>query len=90
MFARQRLRELAERTRLVRLQADLYRGLLRCDAVALRGRWTQLRTLQAGWQRHRALVTAGTLLGGLLFRRQAQRATVWLPAILAAWRWWRK
>lgn len=86
MAAQQRLSDLAERKRLLVLEADLHRALLRAEAVRVRTRLTWLNR-GGGNLRLRPWLLAGGALAGLVAARHAPTALKWLPTALAAWRW---
>jgi hypothetical protein len=88
MSAEKRLNELAERKRLLILEADLHRAVLQAEAGNLRARWQWIS--QA---REKFPVKAGWLVGsaaGLLAVRNWRRTLKLIPVGLTAWRWWRK
>lgn len=89
MAAQTRMNELAERKRLLVVQADLHRALLKAEMVNIRTRldWVgQVREKLPGglWW-----LTGGTVAGFLALRRWRTIAK-WLPAGFAAWRWFKK
>jgi hypothetical protein len=88
MPAEKRLSELAERKRLLILEADLHRALLQAEAAHLQARLQWLA--QA---REKISGKAGWVLGsaaGLLAVRNWRSALKLIPVGLTAWRWWRK
>jgi hypothetical protein len=89
MAAQEKLNELAERKRLLVLQADLHRAVLQAEVANARTRllWVgQVREKLPGgpWW------LAGGAVAGFFALRQWRTALKWLPAGLAAWRWFKK
>lgn len=88
MVAQTRLKELAERKRLLVLQADLHRAVLQAEVINARDRlaWVgQVREKLVGpWP------LVGGAAAGLLLVRKWRTALKWIPAGLSAWRWFRK
>ncbi|MHB1306356.1 MAG: hypothetical protein ACYDC1_06145 [Limisphaerales bacterium] len=83
------LKELADRKRLLILQADLHRALLRAELTRVGGRleWLELvREKVCG----RPWLLAGGAAAGLLTSGYWRPALKWLPGAIAAWRWFGK
>jgi hypothetical protein len=87
MSARQRLNELAEAKRLLALQGDLHRSLLRLDGCALRARFASLSAARAKLEAGRPLLFAGAVLAGVLAARRWRTLLRWAPTAVAAYRW---
>lgn len=88
MSAEKRLNELAERKRLLILEADLHRAVLQAEVGTLRAR---LRWISQA--REKFPGKAGWLVGstaGVLAVRNWRQTLKLVPVGLAAWRWWRK
>jgi hypothetical protein len=88
MSAEKRLNELAERKRLLILEADLHRALLQAEVAHL-----QSRLQWIAQAREKISGKAGWVLGsaaGLLAVRNWRSALKLIPVGLTAWRWWRK
>ena len=87
MFAKQQLNELAERRRLLVLEADLHRSLIGLERENLRAR---LVGLQAARERVAAggpWLVAGSAVVGLLAVWNWRKLARWIPTALTAWRW---
>ena len=87
MSAKRRLTELAERKRLLVLQADLHRALLQAEALSLRVR---LNPVRAGVRVASPWLLGAGAVAGLLAARRWRRVLRWVPARPAAWRWLRR
>jgi hypothetical protein len=88
MSAEKRLSELAERKRLLMLQADLHRAVLQAEAANL-----QARLQWIAQAREKISGKAGWLLGsaaGVMAVRNWRSVLKLVPVGLTAWRWWRK
>lgn len=88
MSAEERLSELAERKRLLILQADLHRAVLQAEAAN-----AQARLQWVAQAREKFSGKAGWVLGsaaGVLAVRNWRRTLKLIPVGLTAWRWWRK
>jgi hypothetical protein len=90
MSAKSAIEELAERRRLLVMEADLHRSLIVVERERLRER-------VAGWQaareriaRGRPLLLAGGAVAGLLAARHWRKLARRFPAAFAAWQWVRK
>jgi hypothetical protein len=89
MSAKQPLNELAERRRLLVLEADLLRRCLGLERQALAARWAGLKAAPHKPLRHSPLLMAGGA-GAILFAMRRGRALArWLPVVLIALRWLR-
>jgi uncharacterized membrane protein YhiD involved in acid resistance len=89
MFATQKLNELAERKRLLLLEAELHRGLIGLERDSLQKRLAGLRTTQERVASNRPLVIAGSTVAGLLALRHWRKLACWMPTALTALRWFR-
>lgn len=89
MFAKGRLRELAEMRRLVVLQSEIHRGVLRLEGASLWERFAFLGPVSGKLRSHRALLVTGAALAGVLATRRWRSIAGWIPAGLTVWRWWR-
>jgi hypothetical protein len=86
MSARKRLTGLAEAKRLLVLQGDLHRTLLRIEGYALRERLADLAMVSEKSRRGRPLVLAGSVLAGILAVRRWRALLRWAPAAVAGYR----
>jgi len=86
MAAQKRLNDLAERKRLLVLEADLHRALLRAEAARARTRLAWLN-LGGGERRLSPWILVGSALAGLFAARYRRTLLKWLPTALAALRW---
>ena len=82
--------DLAERKRLLVLQADLHRAVLRAEYVSVRARLSWLNG--AGGQARSASrwLAAGAAATGLLAAWRGRKLAGWIPAAITAWRVWKK
>jgi len=83
MFAKE-LDELAQRKRMILLEADLHRSLVESECLALREHLDSMQT--AGNFGRRWLLWGGAVAELLLARRRGG-LTRWISPLLAAWRW---
>ena len=90
MSARQKLNELAEAKRLLVLQGDLHRSLLRLETDDLRERFAGLTTVREKLVSGRPLLVAGAVLAGVLAMRRWRTLLRWAPTAVAAYRWLRR
>ncbi len=86
MSAEQQLNELAERRRLLVLEADLQRNIITLECENIRD---HLRELQTARERatHHPLFMAGSAAAGLFALRHWRKVARWAPAALSAFRW---
>jgi hypothetical protein len=89
MFSQARLKELDDAKRLVVLQSDIHRGLLRLESAALCRRFTGLRAPPDELAANRPLILAGAAVAGVLAVRYWRTLARWAPSLLTVWRWWR-
>jgi hypothetical protein len=90
MSAQKELKSLAERKRLLRLEADLHRASLRAEIIRARERieWvSQVRETITG---NPLVLAGGGALAGFLALRNWRSLAKWAPAALSAWHWFRK
>jgi hypothetical protein len=86
MFAK-KLDDLAARKQVLILESDLQRGIIALEFAALRARADAARSQVRGlWP----WLVGGSVLAGLLALRRWQPVARWMPAALAAWRWFKK
>ena len=87
MFAQQQLNELAERRRLLVMEADLHRSLIGLERASLRERLASLQAAREKVATNRPLLIAGGAVAGLLAMRHWRKLARWVPAALSALRW---
>jgi len=90
MSAKRALTDLHERKRLLTLQADLHRAVLRAECANLAGRVKSLASLGGKVQSAAAWLAGGAALAGWLVARNRAKAVGWISTAFAAWRWFRK
>lgn len=81
--------ELQVRKRLLILQCDLHRTLIRAESANLRA---QLKWMGAAGQKAQVMkpwLKVGAAVLGLAAAWRGRRLARWAPVGLAAWRWWR-
>ena len=83
MFAKG-LGHLAERKRLVILEAALHRGSIETECAALASRMRSARNSLKAWKLG---LSAGGALAGMAAMRSRSRLANWLPVAFTAWRW---
>ncbi len=83
MFAK-RLNDLTERKRLIVLEADLHRSLVKLECANLRAR---LDSACAGIRSGSPWLLVGGAVAGLVAARHWRGLARWAPTALAAWRW---
>jgi len=86
----QNLTSLAERKRILVLQADLHRAILEMEIARARSGWQWIRDLRERATGHSWWVAGGGALAGFLILRRWRKALKWIPAAMTAWRWLRK
>lgn len=86
MFAQQ-MNELAERRRLLVMEADLHRSLIGLERERLRERLASLRAVQEKVSSHSPWLVAGSAVAGVIAMRHWRKLARWLPAALTAMRW---
>jgi hypothetical protein len=87
MFAQERLKELAERRRLLVLEADLHRSLINLERETLRARLTGLEAARERVSAGGPWLVAGSAVAGLFAVRHWRTVVRWLPTAWSAWRW---
>jgi len=90
MFVNRDRIELAERKRLLMLQADVHRAILNAELAGVRDRlnWVQAARDKVGAASPWLALGAGVV--GILAARRWRAAVRWIPAALAALRWLKK
>lgn len=78
--------ELGERKRLLRLQADLHRALLRAEAANVRAHWCWLKDVRATVRSASPWWAVGAAVLGLVAAWRGRTLARWLPVALAFWR----
>ncbi len=86
MFAQRQLNELAERRRLLVMEADLHRSLITLERESLRARLDGLREARGKVASHSPLLIAGGAVAGLLAMRHWRKLARWIPTALTALR----
>jgi hypothetical protein len=87
MFAKESLNDLAERRRLLLMEAELLRSVIGMERESLRG---QLAGLPAAWETVRSrspLWIAGGAVAGLLTTRHWRKLALWILSAVTALRW---
>ena len=83
MFAKQ-LNELAQRKRLLVLEADLYRSRVDLECASLRVQFNSAFTTMRGGS---PWLIAGGAAAGLLVARHWRGLAHWVESALTVWRW---
>ena len=87
MFANQQLNELAERRRLLVMEADLHRSLIDLERASLRERLAGLQAARETVAAGKPFLIAGGAVAGLLAMRHWRKLAGWIPTALTALRW---
>lgn len=87
MFAKQQLNELAERRRLLVMEADLHRSLIGLEREGLRERLAGLLAAREKVASNSPWLIAGSAVAGLVAVRHWRKLARLLPAALTALRW---
>lgn len=82
--------ELAERKRLLVLQADLHRAVLRAELAGVRARLEWLQSARDTVGAASPWLAMGAGVAGILAARRWRNLVRWIPTALAALRWIRK
>lgn len=90
MFAAQELKELAERKRLLLVEAELHRSLIGLECQTFRARLAPLSDARARIAAGGPWLMAGSAVAGLLAMRHWRKLAAWLPAAFTAMRWLKK
>ncbi len=89
MLYGQKLKELEEMQRLLIVQADIHRSILRVESAALRRRLNPVSVLGQKVTGTSPWVLLGAVAGGILAFRRWRASARWVPMALTAWRWLR-
>lgn len=81
-----RLIELRERKRLLVLQADLHRAVLRSGCVMARDRLSWLNQAREKAGAAGPWLAAGAGAAGLIVAWRGRKLVGWIPTVLSAWR----
>jgi len=84
------MNELLERKRLLLLQADLHRALLRNECTKMGTRLSWLHEARDKVRSASPWLAVGAGVVSLLAARRWRNLTPWIPQILAIWRWVQK
>lgn len=87
MLAKRQLNELAERRRLLVMEADLHRSLIGLERENIRARFAGLQAARGRVGAGGPWLAAGGALAGLLVIRRWRKFAPWIPAALTALRW---
>lgn len=81
------MNELAERRRLLVMEADLHRSLIRWEFAGFADRFVHLQTARARLSANSPLLIAGGAVAGLLTVRHWRTMKRWMSVALVALRW---
>lgn len=90
MPAKRSLTELEQRKRLLVLEGDLHRAVVRAEYASARDRLGSLRQARSQLRRAGPWLAVGASAVGLLAATRWRRLARWIPAALTAWRWVRR
>ena len=81
------MNDLAERRRLLVMEADLHRSLISLERESLRARIADLHAARERASSNSPWLIAGGAVAGLLAMRHWRKLAGWIPAALTALRW---
>lgn len=87
MFAKRQLNELAERRRLLVMEADLHRSFIGLERERLQERFAELRAAREKVASNSPWLIAGGAVASLLAMRHWRKLARWIPVALTALRW---
>ena len=90
MLAEKRMNDLAERRRLLVMEAELHRGIIMTEADSIRSKLEMLAQARGKVYASKPWLAAGGVAAGLLAMRHWRKVVRWAPAALTAFRWVRK
>jgi hypothetical protein len=90
MSSKSTMIDLEVRKRLLVMQADLHRALLRTEAAGLREQWSWLGEASQKARSVSPWISLGAAALGLLAAWRGRRLARWIPAVLAAWNWFQR
>jgi hypothetical protein len=77
---------LQERKRLVMLQADLHRALLRAEVATVRARWSWVKDVRETARGASPWWAVGAAVVGFLAAGRGRGVARWIPMALAVWK----
>ena len=86
MLEERQLSILNDRKRVLILEAELNRGLIRAECAILRSRFAWLHAASGQLAAHRPWVAAGGIAAGTMAARHWRKLLRFIPAAVAAWR----
>ena len=87
MLAKQQLKDLAERRRLLLLEADLHRSVIGLECENIRKRLAGLNVARERMKAGGPWMVAGGAVASVFALRHWRRLLQWAPAALTALRW---
>jgi hypothetical protein len=87
MFEKGQMNELAERRRLLVMEAELHRSLIGMECESLRERLAGLQAARKKVAASHPLMIAGGAVAGLLALRHWRKLASWGPTVFAGLRW---
>lgn len=90
MLAQKELNDLAERRRLLVVEADLHRNLIALEVENIRAKIEWLGRAREHVSSGKPWLAAGGVVAGLLAVRHWRKVIRWAPAAMSAFRWVRK
>lgn len=87
MPAKEQLNDLAERRRLLLLEADLHRNVIRLECENIRKRVSALASIGERMKAGSPWVMAGSAVASIFALRHWRKVVKWTPAALGALRW---
>jgi len=90
MSARVTIIDLQVRKRLLMMQSDLHRTLLRAERANLRAQWNGIREVSHKVRGLNSWLGLGAAAVGVLAAWRGRKLARWVPIALAAWSWIQK
>ena len=90
MLAQKELNQLAERKRLLLLEAEVHRSIIQLECESIRAKLQDLRDAREQIGPAGPWLMAGSAFAGVLALRHWRRVSKWVPTIFAAVRWFKK
>lgn len=87
MLAKQELKDLAERRRLLLLESDLHRSIIQLECENIRKRLTALNATRERMKSGGPWVVAGGAVASVFALRHWRKVLKWAPTALTAMRW---
>lgn len=81
------MNDLAERRKMLLLEADLHRSVIGLERVNIQTRLADLKKARERVAPGGPWLVAGSAVAGLFAVRHLRNLAVWIPTAMTAWRW---